>query len=257
MKYQTENFSGDYVFRSNFHNGWMIESHLHEYSELLYCKQGRGDIYVNGKHMTIEEDQLVWIPPNYIHRYDCADAQLVCAVFTNDFVPLFFRATEGKRLAVTPVDSGELAAVLADFHHLKDEDRCLVCGYLNLICAKVLEQSELESVWQTDGILYQKVISYISAHYSEDISLKQLARKFGYNEKYLSHSLHELTGIHFSQLLSLYRVDYAKKLLISRKDGNISRIALDCGFSAVNTFNRVFKEMTGVTPSQYRKKYGR
>ena len=97
------------------------------------------------------------------------------------------------------------------------------------------------------------MITYLSCHFQEDISLNQIAKEFGYNPKYLSHALHELTGIHFSRLLSLYRVENAKKLLLSHKVLTIAEIAQSSGFSAVNTFNRVFKEMTGVTPSEYRK----
>ena len=127
-----------------------------------------------------------------------------------------------------------------------------ISGYLNLICAKVLECAEFEKAGHTDSILYQKVISYISKNFRENISLKSIAKEFGYNEKYLSYSLHGLTGIHFSKLVTQYRVEYAKKLL-SDQSMKISWVAMQSGFSALNSFNRMFKEMTGITPTQYRK----
>ena len=101
-------------------------------------------------------------------------------------------------------------------------------------------------------MVYQQIVSYISRHYTENISLKSIAKRFGYNEKYLSFALHKLTGINVRKLISLYRINKAKELLsIPQKD--VSEIALNCGFSAINTFNRVFKQLTGVTPSEFRK----
>ena len=75
----------------------------------------------------------------------------------------------------------------------------------------------------------------------------------GYNEKYLSHSLHDLTGIHFRQLLNFYRIDRAKKLLTESPSANIGAIAMECGFGALNTFNREFKRIVGMTPREYRR----
>lgn len=252
MKYQSENFHGRFDFRCGFHNGWHMETHIHEYSELLYCKTGTADVFVNGKHIRLPEKHLVWIPPNCIHQYQCDKADVICAVFSHDFIPLYFAETKQARPIVAAVDMTDMASILDSFHTLNKNDRFLISGYLNLICARVMAQAEFEKIGATDGVLYQKVISYIADHFSEDISLRSIARNFGYNEKYLSHCLHELTGVHFSKLLSLYRVEHAKNLLAD-KQASIAGIAMKCGFSAVNTFNRVFKEMTGTTPSQYRK----
>lgn len=255
MRYQNENFNGEYDFRCRIHYGWKINANLHEYSELLYCKKGTGSVTVNGTAVPIRDGQLVWIPPNYVHQYDCENAEVVCAVFSNDLIPLFFKVQAGRYFCVSAVETEELASVLDGFYKLKKEDFCTVSGYLNLICAKVLRQSKFDSGRHNDGVLYQKVISYISEHYTEDITLSGVAAIFGYNEKYLSHTLHDLTGIHFRQLLAFYRVGHAKKLLTADVNQDITSIAMDSGFSAINSFHRIFKEMTGMTPSQYRKTY--
>lgn len=257
MKYQSENFNGCFDFKCRAHNGWIMESHLHEYSEFLYCKKGSTDIFVNGKHIHLSEKHLVWIPPNYIHQYKQTDANLICAVFSNDFIPLFSHLTKEKRLQVSAIDFVDTYNIFDVLHTISPDNLMLISGYLNLICAKVIEQSSFEPMKQLDGVLYQKVISYLSSHFKEEISLKHLAKKFGYNEKYLSHSLHELTGVHFSKLLALYRIEHARNMLIGKPDYTISEIALSSGFTALNTFNRVFKEITGVTPSQYKNTYAK
>jgi YesN/AraC family two-component response regulator len=133
----------------------------------------------------------------------------------------------------------------------------LISGYLNLICARVIESVDLEQTQTQDGLLYQKVVSYLSEHYTEDVSLEKVARLFGYHRKYLSHTLHSLTGIHWSQLLEYYRVNCAKRLLEGDLPLSVTEVALKSGFSAMNTFHRSFKRLTGQTPLAYRRAHGK
>lgn len=253
MEYHNENFNGEYDFRSRYHNGWQVGAHLHEYSEWLYCKSGSGMVTVNGCEILLSQNEMVFIPKNYVHQYDFPDAEVICAVFSNDFIPLFFRTVGNRYFCVRAVSAVGIADVLLKFPALSEGDALAACGHLNLIAAHILEKSEFEDAHPTDGILYQKVISYLSLHYAEEITLSGVARMFGYNEKYLSHALHSLTGIHFRQLLNFYRISHAKKLLVCEKSLTMSAIAAECGFGALNTFNREFKRASGITPTEYRK----
>ena len=253
MRYQSENLGGDYVFRCKKHYVWEIDMHLHEYSEILYCKSGECGVYVNGENFTLFENEFIWIPSNYIHMYKSNEAELVCAVFSNDYVPLFNKITGEKKLKVEPIKANGIEYLLDGIVDLTKDDLLTLSGYLTLICSRVFENAVLEESRAIDEILYQKVIFYISTHYTEDITLAGIAKRFGYNEKYLSHTLHELTGTHFRKLLTLYRINKAKELLSSKVNTNISSIALSCGFSALNTFHRAFKEMTGITPTEYKR----
>lgn len=252
IHYQQENYSGEYVFRCRNHADWSVDTHLHEFSELIYCKNGSGSVTVNGQAFMLSSGQLMWLPPNYAHRYEFKDCETVCAVFSNDFIPLY-RQTAGERKLVThPVDMNELCPVLNELHLVDASNRLKISGLLNLICAKVLEHSDFAPENAAESILYQKVISYISTHFTEDITLESTANQFGYNPKYLSHALHALTAVNFRELLAHYRINHAKDLLLSRRDMSISDIALDCGFTAQNTFNRTFKKNVGMTPFAYR-----
>ena len=255
MKYQNQNFNGEYDFRARFHKDWQMNEHLHEYSELLYCKKGSCTVIINKQKIRLSEKQLAWISPNYVHQYDCSSAEAICAVFSNDYIPLFFKELGKRTLRATPIDVSDLSDVLEVLPALTCNDSLAICGYLNLIGARVIGSSAFDNGRYMDGILYQKVVTYLSEHYMENITLSGIAKKFGYNEKYLSHALHNLTGIHFRQLLTFYRIDHAKKLLKSRKDINIATIAAESGFCSINTFNRSFRSMTGKSPSEYRNGY--
>lgn len=253
MEYQNENFDGQYDFRIRLHGGWKMAQNIHEYSEFLYCKRGNGHVTVNGRGIELSEGQLVWIPPNYVHQYHFDDGEQICAVFSNDFIPLFFKELNNKSYRVSAVRMSGFETLFEDFLRVKKNDKLRICGYLNLICSKVMSEAKLDDKKLSDGILYQKIISYISKSYMQDITLSSVAAKFGYNVKYLSHTLHTLTGIDFRRLLNFYRLNHAKSLLEGLGDINISFVAQESGFKSLNTFNREFKKMMGMTPGEYKK----
>ncbi len=255
MHYQKENFNGIYDFKSRFHNDFIMDSHIHEYSEILYCENGSCEIFINGEKICLSSGEFVFIPPNYIHQYNCVGAGVICVVFSNDFIPLFIKSIKEKRPIITSIEANELKDVFVRLPNTEKSNGILIMAYLNLICDKVLRQSDFEKASATDGILYQKVISYVADNFKKDISLKQIAMEFGYNEKYLSAAIHSLTGIHFSEFIAMYRIECAKELLIKNSERSVTQIALECGFKAVNTFNRQFKKAAMMTPSEYRKKY--
>lgn len=255
MQYQKENFNGTYDFRCRFHNGFIMESHIHEYSEILYCQQGEGDILINGKTVHLQSAEFVFIPPNYIHQYNLVDANVICAVFSNDFIPLFFKITKGRKLSAKKLKSDDLKSIFEVFPQLDKNNSILIMAYLNLICDKVIEWGTFEKSTLSDSVLYQKVISYVAENFKRDISLKSVADTFGYNKKYLSGALHSLTGIHFTDFIAMYRVEYAKMLLTQNSEFSVTEISEKCGFASINTFNRRFKKLTSVTPTQYKKMY--
>jgi len=139
MKYHNENFNGTLDFRSKFHKNWWVELHLHEYSEILYCKKGDGVVLINGRSIRLKSREFIWIPPNYVHQFSFQDAELVCAVFSNDFIPLFFSATGEKRLIVSPIPAEELSSVIEGLYLLQRDQYLKISGILNMIAEKVIE----------------------------------------------------------------------------------------------------------------------
>ncbi len=251
MKYQLENCSKNYDFRSRHHDGFIIDAHLHEFSEILFTKDGNADIFVNGKHIILPKNHIIFIPPNFIHEYKTYNAKLFCAVFSNDYIPVFFNQIGNRQITPEPIDASDCIEVVEKLYSVDKSSPLLISGYLSVILDLILKHSKLSTNEYLDGVLYQQIVSYISRHYTEDITLKSISKRFGYNEKYLSYTLHKLTGINIRKLIALYRINKAKELLsISQND--VANIALTCGFSAINTFNRTFKELTGFTPSEYK-----
>jgi AraC-like DNA-binding protein len=86
-----------------------------------------------------------------------------------------------------------------------------------------------------------------------DLDLAELARKLGTNTAYLSRGLNEGLGLGFAEAINGLRVEHVAARLRDCADGDILKLAIDAGFGSKATFNRVFKERFGVTPSVYRR----
>lgn len=88
---------------------------------------------------------------------------------------------------------------------------------------------------------------------SETLVLAELAGKLGYSEFYVSRKFKEISGMQFKDYLRCRKLAFALKDLRDTKDG-ILEIALNYGFSSHEAFTRSFKELYGITPSEYRRK---
>ncbi|KQT25435.1 hypothetical protein ASG37_16445 [Sphingomonas sp. Leaf407] len=86
-----------------------------------------------------------------------------------------------------------------------------------------------------------------------DLDLAGLARRLGTNTAYLSRGFNEGLGLGFAEAINGLRVEHVAARLRDGADGDILTLAIDAGFGSKATFNRVFKERFGVTPSAYRR----
>lgn len=101
-------------------------------------------------------------------------------------------------------------------------------------------------------LLLRSVNDYISEHYAEPVSLDDISEFCGYSKYYFAHCMKEITGSTFLDFLMLYRLNLACARLRDG-DGTVTRIAFDCGFNNLRSFNRMFQKYYHVTPTEYRR----
>ena len=82
-------------------------------------------------------------------------------------------------------------------------------------------------------------------------SLNAAADHLGLSPAYLSKIFPQKMGKTFTEYLSEIRIDEAKRLL-RESENDILEISRACGFNSANYFCRVFKKLTGISPSDYR-----
>jgi AraC-like DNA-binding protein len=99
----------------------------------------------------------------------------------------------------------------------------------------------------------KRVIDFINENYTEDISREGLAAAIGMNPNYMGSLFKTYAGKTISEYINKLRIEDAVRELEEGKFKVID-IAFEVGFENVVTFNRVFKKVTGKTPSEYKNK---
>jgi|GEM_PF-3206961 len=98
----------------------------------------------------------------------------------------------------------------------------------------------------------QFVQEAIRQHYASDISLQFAADKLNMSSSYLSAYIKSKTGTNFQDMLSEWRIEKAKELLL-QSDASMQDIASQIGYFSTNSFYRMFKKCTGITPGEYKR----
>ena len=108
---------------------------------------------------------------------------------------------------------------------------------------------------QTELDKLQAIVSQEKLYLDSNLSLTQLAKAVRMSPTQVSDLINRGLGQNFNDYINRFRVDSIILLLENENHNHLSilAIALDCGFNSKATFNRVFKNITGKSPSQYRK----
>jgi AraC-like DNA-binding protein len=134
--------------------------------------------------------------------------------------------------------------------------RSLAGDRLVEVFAKHLEMVSEHAAFQAlngESPIVRRVKGYIHTNYATDVSLSKTASSLNVSRFYLCKLFRKATGFTLSRYVSAVRVDRAKLLLLDRSL-RVSEIAFDVGFQSLTHFNRAFRNTTGRSPTEYRKR---
>lgn len=119
-----------------------------------------------------------------------------------------------------------------------------------------IKRGLLQIVTQNAGAEDERIMEmkqYVASHYQESLELSDIADKFGLSYHYLSSYFRQTAKEGFSEYLNRLRIAHAMDLL---NEGRMSIAEIGCcvGYSEHSYFCRVFKKITGDTPSSFRRK---
>ncbi|RPD37940.1 helix-turn-helix domain-containing protein [Chitinophaga barathri] len=103
----------------------------------------------------------------------------------------------------------------------------------------------------------QKVMQERQLFLQPDIRMKELADELGTSTNYLSQTVNEKMQLSFPDYINALRVNHAKHLICSQENNDLKmqEVYAQSGFANKTTFNKAFKDITGMTPTEYRAKY--
>ncbi|MBQ7333161.1 MAG: helix-turn-helix transcriptional regulator [Clostridia bacterium] len=271
---QKDNFSTENRARSSLKTKRLLVGvHIHQFAELAYIIDGEVTVIRNNKIKEIARaGDVVAILPYQEHGYFVEENKKIkywMALFSeslmSDIAYHESSSLEYKSLVFKP--SAELKALIeAKMFDTGDKiiepDFETTLSMKSLIYATFSEyfkkrpsDTQKEAVSQnqiasSDPVI--KAISYLRANFRDEVSIEDCAKKIGYSASHISHCLKKNFHMTFLQLRNDIRVNYAKHLLRFKRM-SIYEVALECGFTNEQTFKRVFKQRTKLTPHQFKK----
>jgi AraC-like DNA-binding protein len=117
--------------------------------------------------------------------------------------------------------------------------------------ANRLTQVSLRNQNHAEPVEIWKARNFIDEHSEEEVSLTKIAKLVNISPNHLSDKFKEVTGVNFVDYIARTRTAKASELL-DNSNLRISEIAFAVGFQSLSQFNRVFKKLTGKSPSAYR-----
>lgn len=158
---------------------------------------------------------------------------------------LLFRCTEGE------ADSAEIDSLVDDAVEAPGSYADLGAAVKRVILT-LLTPELLEEEGSDAPGFFRGIRSWVAEHYTEQLSLRDVAAHFGLSPSYVSRLFRRYEGISLGEYLTKRRVQVACELLAGRAETPVKEIAAYCGFRDQYYFSRVFKASTGYSPTEYR-----
>ena len=249
--------------------------HFHSYHELYYLLSGHRTFFIQDKVFEVFAGSLVIIPAGQIHkigpnensaherillRIDTALLQQVDGFLEQEDLLHFFELHGGVMHFPKEHQQGLEKILLTMLQEFREKKPCYLANIKLMLASLFLyvlryshAQSMAPSLAFTTPQLQkvQEVAEYISANYQENIQLKDLESKFYVSRYHLCRIFKETTGFTVIEYLHTNRIVNAQRLL-HRTDYTVTKIAQEVGYNSITQLNRKFKEISGMTPLEYR-----
>ncbi len=261
------------VYQEDHETVFYGQLHQHEEIQISYIVQGHGSLVVGDSINEYKPGNILVLGENLPHvfRSDATNSSesimytmfFTKASFGKDFFELadlsetksfFADAAYGMKI------SSNERKIIKLFLKLKGQNKieriATLLKILNLILAS--ERQPLSSFiyhkkyTDDEGKRMRAVFKHSMEHYNEPITLDTIAEKANLTKNAFCRYFKKRTNKTFFQFLIEIRIENACKLLYNRKDLSISSISELCGFQNIANFNRKFKALKKMTPSQYR-----
>lgn len=232
--------------------------HLHKEVEIIYVLNGSASAFADNKRYELIKGDFFIAFPNQIHHYQNeAPGEFVLLIAKSDLLiglkSLLNNNIPEKNILHFEGDSLEYTYIKNMLNTDIKYRKTLVSGYLNLLMPLILEKLTLLPWNSKEHSTLRHILNFCHEHYSEEITLDDLAENLHLSKYYISRTLNNKIGISFNSYINTLRINAACNLL-TQTDKKISDISVEVGFGTIRSFNRAFSEIKGVTPQEYRNK---
>lgn len=243
-------------------NDNLYVSHYHEFYEIYYLESGERYHLIEDQVYHLTPGQFIIFKPYILHR-SYGDKDMPFCRLLIYFRPSALLSAELDNAMQDASGAYQLSAQDNAFFYqcmnriLQEQNQPqpfhpeYLSSLLNTMLIHLF-RSKKEHIRQDKKNRVTKVIRWLSSHYTEEISLHELAQKFYVSPYHLCREFKASTNATIIQYLNAVRIIEAQKMLLST-DKTITQISSEVGFDSITHFERIFKKITGSTPRAARK----
>ena len=228
--------------------------HSHAFTEIFVIESGKGFFECGKRSQNFIENDIIMVKSGVKHTFYTLDEPII--YYSYAVTDLFggelnFPSTTGylylsgeKTKRILEIN----ALCQAELNGNKNYKISAVSSYLKLIITEILRSCDSDIVKVNN---LDEIKEYLQKHYAEDITLDGLCKVFFTNKNTLLHAFKKSNGTSPLNYLNLYRVEKAKQKL--SRGASVTETAFAVGFYNAVYFAEVFKKVTGLTPSAFKK----
>ena len=235
-------------------------AHRHEYYEMILYQKCNGKCIINGSVYPISDNCLFLLTPKDYHKIEAQnpdDAGSFIVSFSERLIDPDLSASLAFSPRVWYSPSRETVHTIENLYNTYTKDsenrqkklfhilNTILCDVFE--CGKSLSEKEL-----CISPAIAKAITVMLSDMSKNYTLESLSRTCGLSASYFSTVFHKEMGKSFKVWLNDTRIEHAKGLL-TEGDLPLLTICYECGYNTPSQFIRMFKKVTGLPPSVYRK----
>lgn len=266
-------FPVEVFIQDNLNSYINVKPHYHDSIEILYMLEGTSQQQINGRYLTLQENDIIILNSGDIHATVC-EKNDVARILVFKFLPelihtnynnfneakylfSFLKQQRNNNAYINDgaEEHGKISELIMNIYRefLDKREGYEICikGYIYQFIAYLIRYDlfglYMDDRDERDFINIMPLLKYIENHYKEKITLEQAAKITNMSYYHLSRYFKKVTGRNFKEYIDYVRVVEFEKSIMSQNI-SISRAALETGFSNVSSFNRVYKRVRGYTP---------
>ncbi len=254
-------------------SGYAFRGESHDFWELVYVDSGSLRVTAGERRLSLRQGQLVFHAPGEFHALAAPGSPPDLIVVSFDCRGEAMERFRGLVTAVGAAERSLLAQIVSEsgaaFSGPLDDPGStslqrregapfgaeqLAVSALEELLVRIARglagPGERERAASAADDSFARVCAYMERHLGESLSLEELCRENYVGRSQLQKLFHERTGGGVMYYFGRLRINAARRMIRSGRY-NFTQIAAQCGFQSVHYFSRRFRQLTGMSPSEY------
>ncbi|HIU57880.1 MAG TPA: helix-turn-helix domain-containing protein [Candidatus Ornithomonoglobus merdipullorum] len=236
--------------------------HCHDYYEIYFLENGSRRYMIENSVYDIKKYDVVLIPPNVYHKTAGSAFKRRLVEFSSGYIEKYYTSSAAasmlscfsadKRVVSLSKDDFEYLAALLDKIRCREPEHCYALLAEILIFLGATGGTDAIEAAELSGTLTAAILEYIRSNFKSIASIDEIADHFHITKYYLCRLFKKNTGITIMEYMNSLKIENVKELLRGGTKKSVTEAALESGFNSPIYMSHLFKQVTGMTPRDYR-----